>query len=73
MIWIWTLPNCLIQNKKSMGSITAKKNMYSIGLRADGTAALNIQRSNEEKLVDKRTRIGECRGHETYIDRWLSS
>ena len=53
--------------------ITAKKNMYSIGLRADGTAAFNIQRSNEEKLVDKRTRIGECRGHETYIDRWLSS
>lgn len=53
--------------------ITAKRNMYSIGLRADGTAAFNIQKENEEKLVDKRTRIGECRGHETYINKWLTS
>ena len=53
--------------------ITHKQNMYSLGLRADGAAAFNIQQQNEEKLVDKRTRIGECRGHEVHIHRWLSS
>ena len=53
--------------------ITKKQNMYSLGLRADGTAAFNIQRQSEQKLVDKRTRIGECRGHEAQFNRWLSS
>ena len=52
---------------------TSKQNMYSLGLRADGAAAFNIQRQDEENLVDKRTRIGECRGHEAHILRWLSS
>ena len=52
---------------------TGKQNIYSLGLRADGTAAFNIQQPSEEKLVDERTRIGECRGHEAHIHRWLSS
>ena len=62
-----TAPDILIRGT------TQKRNMYSLGLRADGTAAFNIQQPSEEKVVDKRTRIGECRGHEAHIHRWLSS
>lgn len=53
--------------------VTSKNNTYSLGLRADGMAAFNIQQFSETTQVDKRTRIGECRGHEALIDLWLSS
>src|SRR6056297_1549484 len=53
--------------------VTAKRNTYSLGLRADGKAAFNIQRSAEQNQVDKATRIGECRGFETHLHRWLAS
>lgn len=47
---------------------------YTVGLRDDGRAAFNMQtRTSEDAEVNKLTRIGECRGFETYIMKWLPS
>ena len=51
--------------------MTHRNAMYSIGLRDDGVAAFNIQPLDTE-TGKKSTRLGECRGHEAHIDRWLS-
>ena len=52
--------------------ITARKSMYTIGLRDDGVAALNMQtkRAGDDE-VSKATRIGACRNFEAQLDRWL--
>lgn len=45
---------------------------YSLGLRDDGKAALNISKpgaSSDE--VIKSTRIGDCHGHKVHMQRWL--
>lgn len=52
---------------------TRNKQLYTIGLRADGYAAFNIRNLGGGNEVDKRTRIGECHGHEAHVARWLSS
>ena len=48
--------------------------LYTVGLRDDGTAALNLKfgRSRDE-LENRLTRTGECRGFEAYLNRWLPS
>jgi hypothetical protein len=48
--------------------------LYTVGLRDDGTAALNLKfgRSRDE-LENKLTRTGECRGFEAHLNRWLPS
>lgn len=52
--------------------ITKRKSMYTIGLRDDGKAALNMQmRQAGAEDVSKSTRLGECRGHEAHLERWL--
>ena len=54
--------------------VTQKKSTYIIGLRADGTAALNMAtRVAGQADPRKELREGVCRGHETHIDRWLPS
>ena len=66
-IWSTDEDDILIRGRLQMVSL------YSLGLRADGLAAFNVQSLGDGKQVDNRTRIGECRGHEAYVDRWLSS
>ena len=48
--------------------------LYTVGLRDDGTAALNLKfgRSRDE-LENKLTRTGECRGFEAHLNRCLPS
>ena len=54
--------------------ITKKKSMYSLGIRDDGKAALNIQlRLAGANEVSKSTRVGQCQGMQAHIDRWLPS
>jgi hypothetical protein len=54
--------------------VTSRKSTYIIGLRDDGTAALNmataVTGSGEPR---KELRSGQCRGYETHINRWLPS
>lgn len=53
---------------------TRRKSMYTIGIRDDGNAALNMQtRDARTNDVSKSTRVGTCHGHETVIERWLPS
>ena len=48
--------------------------MYTVGLQEDGTAALNLKSgSSRKELETKMTRLGECRGFEAYLNRWLPS
>lgn len=55
-------------------SVVGQRSVYSIGLRDDGKAALNMQtRRSGETEIDKSTRIGECYGYERFINRWLPS
>jgi hypothetical protein len=53
---------------------TAGKSIYTIGLRDDGNAALNMKtRRADDPDVHEATRVGTCRNYQEYIDRWLSS
>lgn len=51
---------------------TKRHHTYSLGLREDGKAALNISKpgASAEEVV-KTTRIGDCHGHSTHLNRWL--
>ena len=52
-------------------AITPKKNMYTIGLRDDGKAALNIQKPNPTTSEpDSSTRFGYCTNFEDHINLW---
>lgn len=54
--------------------VTRKKSTYIIGLRDDGTAALNMATPVEGSPDPrKELRAGVCRGFEPHIDRWLPS
>ena len=54
--------------------ITKRKSMYTIGLRDDGKAALNMQTRQEgASEILKSTRLGACRGFKSYLERWLPS
>ena len=54
--------------------ITKKQSMYTIGLRDDGKAALNMQtRPLGGGEARKSTRLGECHGHEAHLEKWLQS
>lgn len=45
---------------------------YTLGLRTDGLAALNLKTATAGAEPRNRlTRAGECRGFRTIIDRWL--
>ena len=52
---------------------TKRHHTYSLGLRDDGKAALNISRpgASADEVI-KTTRIGDCHGHKAHIQRWLS-
>ena len=53
---------------------TRRNSMYTIGLRDDGKAALNMQtRQAGDSETLKSTRIGACRGYMPYLERWLPS
>lgn len=55
-------------------AITRKKNVYTIGLRDDGAAALNIRKTRIEGAEpESSTRVGQCVNYGTYFERWLSS
>lgn len=45
---------------------------YSLGLRDDGKAALNISKpgASADEVI-KTTRVGDCRGHSVHMQRWL--
>lgn len=47
--------------------VTARKSIYTIGLREDGVAALNMKTKSADT-----TRVGACRNFETHFNRWLS-
>lgn len=54
--------------------ITRKKSMYTIGLRDDGAAALNMQTKKAgAEEVTKSTRTGTCRGFDALLEKWLPS
>lgn len=52
---------------------TKRHHTYSLGLRDDGKAALNISKpgASAEEVV-KTTRIGDCHGHSVHLQKWLS-
>lgn len=46
---------------------------YSLGLRDDGKAALNISKPGASSAeVIKTTRTGDCHGHRLHMQRWLA-
>ena len=46
---------------------------YTIGLRDDGKAALNLLEVRPQKTPERQeTRAGTCRDFEGYLDSWLS-
>lgn len=47
--------------------ITPRKSVYTIGLRDDGMAALNMKTESADQ-----TRVGACRNFESHFERWLS-
>lgn len=47
--------------------VTARRSIYTIGLREDGMAALNMKTKSADT-----TRVGACRNFETHFNRWLS-
>ncbi len=51
------------------------KTFYTIGVRDDGKAALNLLRveSRDAQPVQQETREGRCSGVERYIETWLAS
>ncbi len=51
---------------------TADSTFYTIGLRDDGRAALNLLRVDETS-ERRETRAGTCRDPEGFIDTWLTS
>lgn len=54
--------------------VTKRKSTYIIGLRDDGTAALNMAtRMDGNGDPRKETRQGVCHGFEAHINRWLPS
>lgn len=54
--------------------VSKRKSTYIIGLRDDGSAALNMNtRRVGGDEFRKTTRAGKCFGHEDYINRWLPS
>lgn len=51
---------------------TPQQLTYSLGLRDDGKAALNIATPGaSDAEVTKTTRIGDCHGHAAHMQRWL--
>ena len=51
---------------------TVRHLTYSLGLRDDGKAALNISTPGaSDAEVIKTTRIGDCHGHTVHMQRWL--
>lgn len=52
---------------------TKRQHTYSLGLREDGKAALNIAKpgASAEEVI-KTTRIGDCHGHSIHLQKWLS-
>lgn len=47
---------------------------YTIGLREDGLAALNLLRITSERATERlETRSGACRDHQHVLDTWLNS
>lgn len=52
---------------------TKRLHTYSLGLRDDGKAALNISKpSASPDEVIKTTRVGNCLGHRPHLERWLA-
>lgn len=55
-------------------AVTRKKSVYSLGLRDDGRAALNIRKPDPDGgEADKSTRMGHCSNFKEHMDRWLTS
>lgn len=53
---------------------TSEEMFYTIGLRDDGLAALNLLRINTERSTERvETRSGACRDYQQVLDTWLSS
>ena len=54
---------------------TRNQTYYTIGLRDDGKAALNLLRveKRDAQPVQQETREGSCSGFAPYIDTWLTS
>lgn len=47
---------------------------YTLGLREDGAAALNLMWTRpEDEPARQHTRVGHCENHERYLEEWLTS
>ncbi len=51
---------------------TSDKTFYTIGLREDGLAALNLLQVGEADAL-RETRQGTCRDHKVLLNTWLTS